>query len=70
MTPLDEGKRAVFEYDYYVDHTSEEDRIKVSKAIPEIAGMIESISARVPGVKWIKYTLYQGFCRSEQLLYT
>ena len=70
MTPLDEGKRAVFEYDYYIDHTSEEDRAKVFKAISEIAGMIEVISAKVPGVKWIKYTLYQGFCRSEQLLYT
>ncbi len=69
MTPLDEGKRAVFEYDCSIDHTSEEDRVKASEAFPAIAGMIENISARIPGVKWIKYTLYQGFCRSEQLLY-
>lgn len=70
ITPLDEGKRAVFEYDYYIDHTSEEERSKVLAAIPDIAGLIEGTSAAVPGVKWIKYTLYQGFCRSEFLLYT
>jgi hypothetical protein len=70
VTPLDEGKRAVFEYDYYIDHTSKEDRAKVFEAIPEIAGMIEGYSAKVPAVKWIKYTLHQGFCRSEALLYT
>lgn len=70
ITPLDSGKRAVFEYDYYIDHTDKKEIQRIQKAIGEVAEMIEGFSARVKGVKWIKYTLYQGFCRSEQLLYT
>lgn len=69
ITPLDEGKRAVFEYDYYVEQTDEEDRERMGRAMPEIDAMIETFCARVAGVRWIKYTLYQGFCRTEELLY-
>jgi heterodisulfide reductase subunit C len=70
LTPLDQGKRAVYEYDYYIDHTDPEEIKKVRDSIGEVAGMIEGLSARYKGLKWIKYTLYQGFCRSEHLLYT
>jgi len=70
LTPLDNGKRAVFEYDYYIDHTDPAEIQKVFDSIGETAGMIEKFSAQYKGLKWIKYTLYQGFCRSENLLYT
>jgi len=69
ITPLDEGKRAVFEYDYYVDQTDEKERDSMRRAMPDVAQMIQSFSQRVTGVRWIRYTLNQGLCRSEQLLY-
>ena len=69
ITPLDMGKRAVYEYDYYVDHTDEEDRINCLNAMTEAAEMIESLCRSDKCVKWIQYSLNQGFCRSENLLY-
>lgn len=70
LTPIDQGKRGVFEYDYYIDHTDEHEIEKMRASIGEVAAMIEDFSGRYKGLKWIKYTLYQGFCRSENLLYT
>jgi hypothetical protein len=70
ITPLDMGKRAVFEYDYYIDHTDDDEKNRCRAAIFEAAQMIEKYSAEYTGVKWIRYTLHQGCCRSESLLYT
>jgi hypothetical protein len=69
VTPLDCGKRAVFEYDYYPDHTDQDEKIKAGKALGEIAAFIGGYSAVHPEVKWIRYTLYQGLCRKEHILY-
>ena len=69
ITPLDYGKRAVFEYDYYVDHRDPADVRKMQQVIEATSGMIEGFS-RVDGrVKWIRSLLYQGFTRMENLLY-
>ena len=70
ITPLDLGKRAVFEYDYFLDHTDPDEIARSQEAALETAAMIEMYSAENVGVRWIKYVLYQGFCRSENLLYT
>ncbi|MBP7553659.1 MAG: FAD-dependent oxidoreductase [Spirochaetes bacterium] len=70
ITPLDYGKRAVYEYDYYIDHTDADEIEKCRAAIFKAGAMIEGYSAKYIGVKWIRYTLHQGFCRSENLLYT
>lgn len=69
VTPMDQGKRAVFEYDYYIDHTNENEIMKARQAAGAIAQMIEGYSAKNPSVKWIRYTLYQGFTRKEHILY-
>ncbi|MBN2857440.1 MAG: FAD-binding oxidoreductase [Candidatus Delongbacteria bacterium] len=69
VTPLDSGKRAVFEYDYYLDHTDQAERNSAGKALGEIAEFIGRYSGAHPEVKWIRYTLYQGFCRKEHILY-
>ena len=69
ITPLDAGKRAVYEYDYYVDHTNEEDRINCLNAMAEASEMLEGYCRSSNCVKWIQYSLNQGFCRSENLLY-
>ena len=70
ITPLDEGKRCVFEYDYYLDQNDPEEIGRMQQAMYEAGMMIEGYSAKEPAVKWIRYTLYQGFCRMENLLYT
>jgi FAD binding domain len=70
VAPLDFGKRAFFEYDYYVDHTNPDEMARAREAVITAAGMIEETSARVTGVRWIRYTLNQGVCRMENLLYT
>ncbi len=69
VTPLDFGKRAVFEYDYYLDHTDPAERGKAGAALGDIAAFIGRFSSEHPDVKWIRYTLYQGFARKEHILY-
>jgi hypothetical protein len=69
VTPLDMGKRAVFEYDFYVDHIDEDDLDRGRAAMGETAAMIEEFSGLYKGVRWIRYTLYQGFTRPEHILY-
>ena len=70
ITPLDRGKRCVFEYDYYLDQNDPDEITRMRQAVAETAGMIEGYSARTGTVRWIRYVLYQGFSRMENMLYT
>ncbi len=70
VTPLDLGKRAVFEYDYYFDHTSPAEADTMRRAVPDIAELILRYEREVVGVRWIRWTLHQGFARSQAILYT
>lgn len=69
ITPVDCGKRAVFEYDFYLDHRDPDQIIQMRETAGSIAQMIGHQSARHPEIKWIRYTLYQGFARKEHILY-
>ncbi len=69
ITPLDSGKRCVFEYDYYLDQNDPAEIARMQQAMGETAMMIEGYSAQTGTVKWIRYVLYQGFARKEALLY-
>jgi len=70
LTPLDSGKRAVYEYDFYMDHTAPLDIERAKRAMPEVRGLIEGVSRGVKGITWIQYILHQGFARKEHFLYT
>ncbi len=70
LTPLDLGKRAVLEYDYYGDHTDSEETERMRQAVIAIGEVLEETMERNPGVKWIKYVFNQGFSRKEGFLYT
>jgi len=70
LTPLDFGKRAIFEYDYYIDHTDPAEAVKIRNAMMEIEPMLDGASARTKGVKWLKYVFSQGCSRKENFLYT
>ncbi len=70
FTPLDLGKRAVLEYDYYMDQTDPEEIQRMQEAVQAAGEMIEGFSREVTGVRWIKYVFNQGFARKEGFLYT
>jgi hypothetical protein len=70
VTPLDLGQRAVFEYDYYFDHTSPEEAGRMRAAAAEIGELILSREREVVGVRWIRWTFRQGFARSAAILYS
>lgn len=69
LTPMDFGKRAVLEYDYYIDQTSRSDAERIGKAMAELGPMLEKLSAETKGVKTMQYILSQGCARKEHFLY-
>jgi hypothetical protein len=69
ITPIDTGKRAVLEYDYFIDHTDRGEAARAREALREAGEVIERMSKNRKGVTWIKYLLHQGFARKEQFLY-
>lgn len=70
ITPLDNGKRCVFEYDYYFDQNDPEEKKKIQQASMEAGMMIEKYSAETGTVIWIRYVFCQGFSRKESFLYS
>lgn len=69
LTPLDFGKRAIFEYDYYIDHTDEAEKEKVKRAMKEIEPWLDELSNTTKGVMSLKYVFSQGCSRKEHFLY-
>jgi len=69
LTPLDFGKRAILEYDYYLDHTDPAEREKIARAMPELDPWLDELAARIPGVLSLKYVFSQGCSRKENFLY-
>jgi UDP-N-acetylenolpyruvoylglucosamine reductase len=70
VSPIDFGKRAFLEYDFYLDQNDPQEIQHSRMALAAAAELIEKTSASVPGVQWIRYTLNQGCCRKENLLYS
>jgi hypothetical protein len=70
VTPLDDGKRCVFEYDYYLDQNDPDERTKMQEALMEAGMMLERYSAETGTVTWIRYVFSQGFSRKESFLYS
>jgi hypothetical protein len=69
LTPLDEGKRGVLEFDYYLDHTDPEQRQRMLGAMEAAAAMIERFTDENPEFLWINYVFNQGYSRKEGFLY-
>jgi len=69
LTPMDFGKRAVLEYDYYIDQTSRADAEKIGKAMSDLGPMLEKLSTETKGVKTMQYILSQGCSRKGHFLY-
>jgi len=69
LTPIDLGKRAILEYDYFIDHTDKSEAEKIRNAMIEIEPMLDGASAATKGIKWLKYIFSQGCSRKENFLY-
>jgi hypothetical protein len=69
LTPLDLGKRAMLEYDYYIDHTDPAEREKIGRAMAEIGPWLDGLSKRTKGVISLQYVFSQGCSRKEGFLY-
>jgi FAD binding domain len=70
ITPLDDGKRCVFEYDYYLDQNDPKEREQMQQALMEAGQMIEKYAVETGTVTWIGYVFSQGFSRKESFLYS
>lgn len=69
VTPMDMGKRAVFEYDYYLDQTSPEDKKKASAVMQRIVPWLDDLALNIKGFTWIKTFFSQGLARKEGFFY-
>jgi len=69
MTPVDLGKRAILEYDYYINHRDPSEIRRMQKVLAETAGMVEALRQENKGIQWIDTILNQGFSRKESFLY-
>jgi FAD/FMN-containing dehydrogenase len=69
LTPLDLGKRAMLEYDYYIDHTDAAERQKVGGAMADVERWLEGLSKKAKGIVSLQYVFSQGCSRKEGFLY-
>ena len=70
ITPIDNGKRCIYEYDYFYDYNDPDEINRVRLAGMESNALIDDYSVRTGIVKGHPYVLYQGFSRKENLLYS
>lgn len=69
ITPMDMGKRAVYEYDYYIDQASDAEREKAGAAMERIGPWLDEMALMVKGFTWIKTFFSQGCARKEGFFY-
>lgn len=70
ITPIDNGKRCIFEYDYFYDYNDPDEIRRIRQAGTEANTLVDEYSVKTGTVKGHPYVLYQGFCRKENLLYS
>lgn len=70
ITPFDNGRRCVWEYDYYFDHNDPDDLVRIQLAAHEAGALLDEYSAKTGTVKQVRYVVNRGCCRKENLLYT
>ncbi len=69
LTPMDFGKRAILEYDYYIDQTDRADAQRIARVMAKIEPWLDDLAAGTKGVQWLKYVFSQGCSRKENFLY-
>jgi hypothetical protein len=69
ITPIDSGKRCVWEHDFYFDHHDPEDLARVQQATYEAGTLMDDYSVKTGTIRQVRYVVNQGCCRRENLLY-
>ena len=69
ITPIDNGKRCVWEYDYYFDHNDSAEIAKIQQATREAGALLDEFSKKTGTIRQVRYIVNQGCCRKENLLY-
>jgi len=69
ITPIDNGKRCVWEYDYYFDHNNPAEVSSIQQATYEAGTLLDEYSVKTGTIRQVRYVVNQGCCRKENLLY-
>jgi hypothetical protein len=69
ITPIDNGKRCVWEYDYYFDHNNPAEVSSIQQAAYEAGTLLDEYSVKTGTIRQVRYVVNQGCCRKENLLY-
>ncbi len=70
VTPVDLGKRAIFEYDYYIDHPDPDEKDKIARAMTTLEPWLDGLSAGPDSnMTWLKTVFTQGSARKESWYY-
>ncbi|HUW45995.1 MAG TPA: FAD-binding protein [Dehalococcoidia bacterium] len=69
INPLDFGKRAQIEHVYYFDQTNNQERENAANALIESMNKINAFTREMKAPALVSI-VFQGLCRSENLLYT
>lgn len=69
ITPFDNGKRCIWEYDYYFDHNDEEEIARVRLAANEAGALLDKYCKKTGTIRQLRYVVNQGCARKENLLY-
>jgi len=70
ITPLDCGKRCVFEYDFYFNHLDPEEKVRIQEAAREAGALLDDYDQKTGVIRQVRYLVNRGCCRTENLLYT
>jgi hypothetical protein len=70
ITPIDSGKRCVWEYDYYFDHNDSAEIARVQQATREAGALLDDYAKKTGTIRQVRYVVNQGCCRKENLLYS
>jgi len=70
ITPIDNGKRCVWEYDYYFNHNDPAEISRIQQATCEAGALLDEYSIKTGTIRQVRYVVNQGCCRKENLLYS
>ena len=70
ITPIDSGKRCVWEHDLYFDHNDPAEVASVQQAAYETGALLDEYSIKTGTIRQVRYVVNQGCCRKENLLYS
>jgi hypothetical protein len=70
ITPIDNGKRCVWEHDYYFDHNDPVEVSRIQQAALEAGALLDDYSVKTGTIRQVRYVVNQGCCRKENLLYS